>query len=364
MFLLVSPSGSKLWRLKYRFEGKEKLLALGSYPEVSLIKAREKRANMRKLLSEGLDPSSVRKEAKKDKQLNAINTFEAVAREWHKKKTSSWSEKYAKTIINRLEVDVFNRIGRLPIKNITPAIMLEALQEIEKRGVYETTRRAKQYCGQIFRYAIPKGLVDRDVTADLKDALESKSTEHLASIEPSELPQFIKDLARNDARMYPTTRLAVEFMMHTFVRTGELIQARWSEFDTEEAMWTIPSSRMKELKRYNGDYEWVFASSTRPRDHMSNMAILKALDRMGYKGRMTGHGFRSLAMTCILEKLNYPFDVVDAQLAHAKRGSLGEAYDRAKYLSQRKTMMQDWSDYLDEMACMGKVIVGKFGEVA
>jgi integrase len=181
--------------------------------------------------------------------------------------------------------------------------------------------------------------------------------------------------------MYPTTRLAIEFMMHTFVRTSELIQAKWSEVNIDEATWTIPSSRMKmkkahivplttrslkileELRRYNGSYEWVFVSATRPREHMSNNAILKALDRMGYKGRMTGHGFRSLAMTTILDKLDYPFDVVDAQLAHAKRGSLGEAYDRAKYLTQRKKMMQDWSDYLEEMTSMGKVIIGEFAKV-
>jgi integrase len=174
--------------------------------------------------------------------------------------------------------------------------MLNALQDIEKRGVYEMTRRAKQYCGQIFCYAIVEGFVERDVTADLKDALESRSVKHLASIEPSELPKLLKDLSYNDARMYPTTRLAVEFMMHTFVRTGELIQAKWPEFNFQEATCTIPAERMKmkkahivplskqalkileELRYLNGSYEWVFASATKPREHMSNNAILKALE--------------------------------------------------------------------------------------
>jgi integrase len=379
LFLHVKKSG-KYWRLKYRYGGKEKLLAIGVYPSITLAQAREAREQAKKLLQQNIDPSAYKEEQKRNQRLNAENTFEAVAREWHCKKKSGWSEGYAKTIMTRLEADVFNRIGSIPISDITPAIMLDALQDIEKRGVYEVTRRAKQYCGQIFRYAIPKGLVDRDVTADLRDSLEAKQTKHLASIEPSELPHFIKDLYRNDARMYPTTLLAVEMMMHTFVRTSELIEAKWSEFDFERKVWTIPAERMKmkkphlvplstqvmkileKLKLHNGHYDWVFASHTRPRNHMSNNAILKVLDRMGYKGRMTGHGFRSLAMTTILENLPYPFDVVDTQLAHGKSGALGAAYDRAKYLEQRKRMMQDWSNYLDRITVGGdNVIEGKFG---
>ncbi len=379
LFLHIKQSG-KYWRLKYRYYGTEKLFSIGVYPGVTLAEAREARESAKKLLKQGTDPSAYKEEQKRKQHLNASNTFEAIAREWHSKKRSSWSKKYADTIMTRLEADIFNRIGNIPIQDITPSIMLDTLQDIEKRGVYEVTRRAKQYCGQIFRYAIPKGLVDRDITADLRDALESRPTEHLASIEPGEIPQFIKDLYRNDARMYPTTRLAVELMMHTFVRTNELIQARWSEFDYKGRIWTIPAERMKmkkahlvplstqvlkileDLERYNGNYEWVFASHTRPRNHMSNNAILKALERMGYKGRMTGHGFRSLAMTTILEKLAYPFDIVDAQLAHAKRGSLGAAYDRAKYLEQRKHMMQDWSDYLDRLTVGGdNVVEANFG---
>lgn len=380
LFLHIKETG-KYWRFKYRFDGKEKLLAIGVYPQVTLAEAREEREKAKKLLQNNIDPSAQKEAKKRERRIKNANTFESIAREWHNKKKSGWSADYAKTILTRLEADIFNRIGNIPISSITPAIMLDALQDIEKRGVYEVTRRAKQYCGQIFRFAIINGLADRDVTADLKGAIESKPTEHLASIEPNELPQFIKDLYRNDARMYPTTRLAVEFMMHTFVRTSELIEAKWSEFDFEGRIWTIPAERMKmkkahlvplstqtlkilqDLQRYNGNYEWVFASPTRPRDHMSNNAILKALDRMGYKGRMTGHGFRSLAMTTILEKLAYPFDIVDAQLAHAKRGSLGAAYDRAKYLEQRKKMMQEWSNYLDRITVGGdNVIEGNFGK--
>jgi integrase len=371
MYLLVSPNGSRLWRLKYRFLNKEKTLAFGSYPEVSLLKAREKRAEARKLLVDEIDPSVAKKESQRDKRIKAANTFEALAREWHEKKKGSWSPRYAATLLMQLESNLFPHLGKLPIGDITPMILLDTLQEIEKHGAYEVTRKAKQMCGQIMRYAIPKGLTVRDITVDLKDALEKRKIVHFASIEPAELPQFIKDLNRNECRMYPTTRLAVEFMMHTFVRTNEMIQTKWPEFNLEDAMWTIPAERMKmgkahlvplsrqalqilyDIKRHNGSYEWVFASHTRPRNHMSDNAILKALERMGYRGRMTGHGFRSLAMTTILEKLAYPFDVADAQLAHAKQNSLGEAYDRAKYLQQRKVMMQDWSDYLESITVGG-----------
>lgn len=364
MFLLVSPNGSKLWRLKYRFHKKEKLLSLGSYPQVTLAEAREKRAVAKKLLAQGIDPSAAKQEEKREREISASHTFEAIARQWHAKKKSAWTERYAKTIMTRLEADIFPIIGAMPIEEITPKIMLYALQEIEKRGAIEQTRRAKQFAGQVFRYAIPLGLINRDVTTDLKDALETRPTKHLASIDPDELPQLIRDIERNDGRMYPTTRLALELMLHTFVRTVELIEARWEEINVEDARWIIPASRMKmkkahivplskqalaileEVKMHTGRHEWIFASPTRPRNHMSNNAILKGLERMGYRGRMTGHGFRSLAMTTILEKLNYPFDVVDAQLAHAKRGSLGEAYDRAKYLQQRTEMMQAWSDYI------------------
>lgn len=366
MYLEVMPNGSKYWRLKYRVDSKEKRISFGVYPEVPLKDARNKREEARKLIADGIDPSFARKHEKLHKNQSNANTFEVVAREWHSKKFLKWSSHYSQTIMNRLESDVFPRIGNYPIKELTPPIMLSVLQEIEKRGVYELTRRVKQYCGQIFRYAISVGLVERDVTADLRGALETLPTGHYASIEPDELPQLIRDIERNDARMYPTTRLALEFMLHTFVRTGELIQAKWDEFNIKEARWIIPAERMKmkkahivplstqslailnELHLHTGHYDWVFASPTRPRNHMSNNAILTGLKRMGYKGRMTGHGFRSLAMTSILEKLHYPFDVVDAQLAHGKRNALGEAYDRAKYLQQRTEMMQDWSDYIEK----------------
>lgn len=315
---------------------------------------------------DGIDPSSARQEAKREKLIDAGNTFEAVARQWYERKKDGWSPKHATKVISRLQSNIFPQIGNMPIKSITPPIMLTTLQQIEKRGAYELTKNLRQYCSQVFRYAVPLGLVERDVTVDLSSALQTRKVTHLASIPPNELPQLIRDIDRNEARMYPITRLMFELMLHTFVRTVELIEARWDEFDLEAAQWVIPAERMKmrkthivplsrqsisilkELKQHSTYHEWVFPSPQSPRKHMSNNAILKGLERMGYRGRMTGHGFRSLAMTTILEKLHYPFDVVDAQLAHAKRNSLGEAYDRAKYLQQRTEMMQSWSDYIEK----------------
>lgn len=368
LYLEIVPNGSKYWRLKYRFAGKEKRLAFGVYPEVSLKEAREKCQQAKQLLRNRIDPGAEKKKIDLDIRLNAQNTFELIAREWHKAKKVQWSEKYAETILNRLETDVFPEIGYLPIRDINPPILLDMLRKIEGRGVYETTRRAVQYCGQILRYAVATGRAERDFTADIKNALKTRKVKHHAAISPQELPDLLNALESNKARMYEPTRLSVKLMMLTFLRTSELIQAKWDEFDLENMMWTVPAERMKmgkshlvplstqavdileALKKYNWNREWVFASHVKPKKHMSNNTILMALYRMGYKGQMTGHGFRALALTTLLEQLNYPFEVADAQLAHSKRHSLGAAYDRAQFLDQRKIMMQDWGDYIDSLS--------------
>ncbi len=380
LYLEVTPKGSKYWRLKYRFLGKERRLALGVYPEVSLAEAREKQAVARKQLSLGLDPTIVKQEKKRDAVLNAANSFEAVAREWHERHKMRVSEKHANTIITRLEADVFPVIGKRPIRDLTPPEILDVLRKIEKRGAHELAHRAKQYIGQVLRYGIATGRTERDHTADLRDALLQVKTTHYAALEPNELPEFLKVLRRNDARLYPQTRMAMEFLMLTFVRTSEMIEARWEEFDLAHKTWLIPAERMKmraphlvplsrqtleileELKPISGHREWVFPSHVKPRQHMSNNTILEALRRMGYRGRMTGHGFRALAMTTIKERLGYRHEVIDRQLAHSHRNSVDAAYDRAKFLDDRRTMMQDWADYLDRAALEEKVIVGKFGK--
>jgi integrase len=378
LYLEVTPSGGRYWRLKYRFLGKEKRLACGVYPETSLAEAREKRAVAKKMLSDGIDPSSAKQDRRQLAEINAANTFEAVAREWHDRNREKWTPNYCQDILHRLEMDIFPVIGQRPIADISPLVVLNALKKIENRGAGEMARRAGQYCGQIFRYAVVTGRAERNPTADLKGALKPVRHGHFSSIEPEDLPEFLHALGQNDARLYILTRLAIRLMLLTFVRTGELINATWDEFNFEEARWSIPAERMKmrkphivplsrqslailrELHAMNGKYQWVFASPTKPRRHMSNNTILKALERLGYKGRMTGHGFRSLAMTTIKEKLKYPHEVVDRQLAHAPRNKVDAAYDRTKYLDDRRKMMQAWANYLDDVANRGKVIVGNF----
>lgn len=374
LYLELHKNGRKYWRYKYRIHGKERLLSIGVYPEVPLVEARQRHKEAHKLVAAGTDPSLHKLEQQAARKLSAANTFEVVAREWINHKRSEWTPKYATTITNRLEVDIFPQIGKLPIDSIKLPTLLDMLREIEARGVYELSRRANQYCSQIFRYAVQTGRAARDITVDLRGALKTKKVEHHAAIDSKELPKLIHALKRNDARMYHPTRLAVELMMLTFVRTTELITMRWDEIDWEDKVWVIPAEKMKmkrahvvplskqsialleELKAINGTREWVFASHTRPRQPMSNNAILAALYRMGYKGQMTGHGFRALALTTLQEKLGYPFEVADVQLAHAKKHSLGEAYDRAQFLDKRKVMMQDWANYLDGLTGVDKVI--------
>lgn len=367
LYLEVMPNGSKFWRQKYRYKGKEKRLSHGKYPLISLSEARDKRDEAKKLISDGHDPAMEKQLAKATATENRDNTFESIAREWHAHKQDEWTEKYATTIMNRLEADIFPSIGKLPIREVNAPILIKMLKDIESRGVYELTRRASQYCSQILRYAVMYGKAERDFTYDIRGALKSRKVKHHAAIDSRELPELIKALNANDARMYKPTKLAVELMMLTFVRTSELIHMRWEEIDWAGEEWIIPKERMKmgkphivplasrsleiltEMQRINGNREFVFTSHVKPKQPMSNNTILKALERMGYKGRMTGHGFRALALTTLQEKLGYPFEVADCQLAHAKKHSLGAAYDRAQFIDQRRVMMQDWSDYITSL---------------
>jgi integrase len=365
LYLQVMPSGSKYWRWKYRFVGKEKCLALGVYPEVSLLAAREKKAANRKLLADLKDPSSRRRELKQAAVVSASTTFELVAREWHAHNKEKWSEQHGKYLLHRMEVNVFPELGRFPIADIKAIQVLKAMQKIEDRGAHDVAKRCLQYCGQIFRYAVITERAERDPTTDLKRVLRPGKKGHFASIEADELPDFLNALSRNDARLFIQTRRAIELLMLTFVRTSELIGAKWAEFDLDGKQWLIPAERMKmkrahivplsnqschllkEQHELTGKWDWVFPNQARPRQHMSNMTILKALERMGYKGRMTGHGFRALAMSTIKEKLGYRHEVIDRQLAHAHKNQIDAAYDRAMFLSDRRRMMQEWADYIN-----------------
>jgi integrase len=382
------PNGGKYWRMKYRVDGKEKLLSFGVYPEVSLLDAREKRHDARKLLHSDTDPAQVKREEKRLSILNSQNNFEAVAREWHENKKDSWTEQYGINVLHRLQMDIFPALGKRPIADIEPADMLGAIRQIEKRGALDVSKRIAQVCGQIFRFGIATGRVKHNPVSDIKDAFKPNMKGHFAAIDSEGIPDFIRALDRNDARLFPITRIAIRLMLLTFVRTSNLISARWEDFDLDKGIWIIPATHMKqrkvaklnpknshtvpvctqaiallnELRQYSpGDL--LFPGRGDNNKSMSNNTILGALSRLGYKGKMTGHGFRALAMSTLKEKLGYRHEVVDRQLAHVHKNAVDAAYDRAKFLDERKTMMQVWADYLDA-AASGKVIAGDSGKAA
>lgn len=380
LYLLVNPDGSKYWRMKYRFLGKEKLLAFGTYPLISLADAREERERAKKLLAGGIDPRTAKKEEKRQIVRNAQNTFKAVALEWHENQKGRWSGNHTGNVLLRLERDIFPFIGAEPIASIEAPDLLEVLRKIEKRGALDVAGRTRQICGQVFRYGIQTGRCQRDPSADLRGALKTRKTEHFAALEIKEIPEFLQALERNDARLYNRTRRAIMLSMLTFCRPGEVRQARWEEIDFDAKEWVIPAERMKmrrahivplprqalaileEQRRETGNLNtpWVFPSQIRPKEPMSDGTVNVAIKKLGFKGRMTAHGFRALARTTIREKLGYDPDVIECQLAHKAAGPLGEAYNRAQFLDKRKKMMQDWANYLDAIASEGKVIHGNF----
>lgn len=379
MYLLITPDGAKYWRMGYRFQGKERLLSFGKYPEVTLADARTKRLEARRLLNDGIDPSQDKKDKARAKADEAAHTFEKLAREWHANRLPIWHASTARDTLRRLELDIFPEIGALPIASITHQQMIAALRKIESRGAQEVAHRLKATCARVFSYANQLGIENRNPAADLKDVLRPAKAGHFAAITADELPAFLCAMDKNDARLYKPTRIALRLMLLLFLRTSELIETPWSEIDLERGEWVIPWRRMKrgkltvnpdktnhhvclsrqalellqELHDLTGGSTYLFPNL---RDHhkpMSNGAILMALKRMGYQNRMTGHGFRALAMSTIKEQLGYRHEVVDRQLAHAQKDKVASAYDRAMFLEERKKMMQDWADYLDKIASNG-----------
>lgn len=368
LYLEVMPNGSKYWRYRYLFREsakvKDKRIALGVYPEVSLLEARELRDKAKRLLRDGIDPANAKKDEKVRKILDTLNTFEAIAREWHTHYKERWSEAHGRVILRRIELDILPLLGTCPIKDITTQSFIQTIRHVEERGAHEIARRLVQICNHIFRYAAITGRIESNPADNIKGILKPYKKGHYAAFEAKDLPNFLSKLHRNEARLFAPTRLAVEMILLTFVRTGELIKAKWSEFDLNERMWTIPAVRMKmrkdhlvplsdrvleilrELKAYSPDSDYLFAGMHDPKHHISNNTILMALRRMGYQGIMTGHGFRALAMSTIKEKLHYRHEVIDRQLAHSHKSDVDKAYDRAMFLDERIKMMQDWADYV------------------
>jgi len=365
LYLEVLPTGGKYWRLKYRLHGKEKRLGLGVYPRVSLLKARKEKERIREQLSLGIDPVIQKTQEKHEAVFERVQTFEDVAKEWHSKGVEAWDPRYAKTVMHRLEKYTFGEFGHFPLNILKPTTILVCLQKIEQTAP-DMARRIKQLVSHVLRYAIVTNRIDRDLTIGLDTALKKYKKGHFASIDIDELPKLLEALHNHKARLYRQTYLAIRLMCLTFVRTSELIEARWTEIDFDRAMWTIPAERMKmrsphlvplskqsieilkELRELNKYREHVFPSLPRPRKPMSKGTILMALKRMGFGNKMTGHGFRALALGILKEKLGYSHEIADRQLAHVPKNSTDRAYDRAQFLSKRVEMMQKYADYLDK----------------
>lgn len=365
--LLVRANGSKLWQLRYRLEGKARIDSLGSYPDVSLAEARERRDASRKLIAAGIDPVAERRRSKAETDDALERTFGVIAATWFEKWRVGKSQRHADYVWRRLQADVFPVIGERPVGDIKTPEVVTMLKAIEKRGAIDIAKRCHQMTGQVFRYAIAHGLAADNPVVNVRpsDVLPATKQINYARIDAKELPQLMRRIEGYQGT--PVTRLALKLMAFTFVRTSELIGARWNEFDFENAQWRIPAARMKMksphivplshqtlevltvLREVTGRSVLLFPGE---RDHekpMSNNTILKALERMGYKGRMTGHGFRGLASTVLHEK-GFDHAHIELQLAHQERNRVSAAYNHALYLEQRTKLMQWWADYLDDEA--------------
>lgn len=372
MYLEVSPTGGKLWRLKYRFEGKEKRLSFGTYPAVGLREARDKREEARKQLAQGIDPAVQKKVLKAAKAEHHANSFEVVAREWYDKFQPTRTKGHTSKIIARLERDIFPWLGARPIASITAPDVLSVLRRIESRGAIETAHRAKGDISMVMRYGISTGRATRDPCPDLKGALTPSVPKHFAAIlDPKEVGAFLRTMDGYTGTL--TVRVALKLAPLLFCRPGELRHMRWSEINLEAAEWRYTTSKTKtdhlvplscqavealrELEPLTGRHEYVFAGHD-PKRPMSGNTVNAALRRMGFdtQKEITGHGFRAMARTILAEQLHLKPEVIEHQLAHKVADPLGGAYNRTKFLRERKEMMQLWADYLDKLRAGADVI--------
>lgn len=362
LYLEVVPSGSRYWRMKYRFNGKEKRMAFGVYPAVSLAQARALRDEAKKKLAEGIDPSFAKKEEKLVRDVRLHNTFQAVALEWHGTKVSRWSEGYASDIIEAFNKDIFPYIGQQPVNEIKPLVLLNVLRRMESRGATEKAKKVRQRYSEVFRYAIVTGRAEYNPAADLTSAMSGHESKHYPFLTVEELPDFFKALSGYTGS--PLIVLAARLLILTGVRTGELRGAFWSEFDLEKAVWEIPAERMKmkrphlvplstqaleivqQLKVMSGQYPLVFPGRNDPRKTMSEASINQVFKRIGYTGKVTGHGFRH-TMSTILHEEGFNTAWIETQLAHVDKNAIRGTYNHALYLEGRKEMMQWYGDYVD-----------------
>ena len=366
LFLYVPPNGSKLWRMSYRFDGKTKLLSFGKYPAVSLRDARASRDKAKSLLAKGVDPAELKKKQEQERLEESKYNFELVAREWHKVRMSAFSQKHQTTVLYRLETYIFPFIGKKAVTRLEINDVLAVLRPLEAKQHYETARRVFQIISQVFRYAVVLGRMKSNIASDLRGILHPRKVTHRATLtDTKKVGQLLRDIDRYEG--YFPLVCALKLAPMVFTRPTELRAAEWSEIDFENAEWHIPAKRMKmgekhivplsrqvleileDLRQFSGDGKYLFPSirsSVRP---ISDATMLNALRRMGYeKHEMSVHGFRSLAST-LLNEHGYNRDWIERQLAHGERNEVRAAYNYAEYLPERKCMMQEWSDYLDEL---------------
>ena len=364
LYLEVNTNGSKAWRMKYRFGGKEKRLSFGMYPLVSLADARKKRDEAKKLLVDGIDPAETKKIEKMAQKMGMKNSFESIAREWHKSKADRWSLRYREEIIDTFEKDIFPYIGKRPIAEIKPLELLETLRKMEKRGALEKMRKVRQRCGEVYRYAIITGRAEYNPAPDLASALTPPKKQHFPFLTAEELPYFLKDLAGYTGSVI--TKTATKIILLTAVRTQELRFARWQDIDLEKGIWEIPAEVMKmkrphvvplskqvielfnSLKPLSGHYELVFIGRNDHRKPISKESVNQVIELLGYKGRLTGHGFRH-TMSTILHETGFNSTWIETQLAHIDKNAIRGTYNHAQYMDGRREMMQWYADYMDEL---------------
>ena len=363
LYILVKANGSKYWRFRYRFDGKEKLLALGVYPKVRLSEARRKQEKALELLDDDIDPSVDKKQQNDADKLKKANTFEAVARDWFEEEEKEWTANHAMRVIHSLEREIFPHIGGMPVTKIRTPDIKRAINLIQKRGAFDIAKRSLQRCSSVFSFAVQSGIAEINPARDLIGSIKAPKVKHQPSLKREELSECLKRIDGYDGLLQ--TKIALRLLIHTFVRPGEIRGARWDEFDLAKKEWQIPGERMKmnighivpltkqsiklinELEPITGRYELLFPSERKVTQPMSENTLLFMLYRMGYKGKATPHGFRATASS-ILNEQNFNSDAIERQLSHSERNKVKGAYNyNAEFMKERKKIMKWWSDYLD-----------------
>ncbi|MBJ8952017.1 MULTISPECIES: tyrosine-type recombinase/integrase [Enterobacteriaceae] len=379
LYLLVNPNGAKYWRLKYRVAGKEKLLALGVFPDVTLADARAKRDEAKRGIAGGIDPNEAKREEKATREAQINNTFQDLATEWHSSKLKKWSAGYASDIMEAFNKDVFPYIGKKPIAEIKPLELLNVLRRMEGRGATEKAKKVRQRCGEVFRYAIVTGRADYNPAPDLTSAMQGHESNHYPFLNAPELPAFFEALSRYSGSELVV--LAARLLIITGLRTGELRGAYWQEIDEQAAVWEIPVERMKmrrphivplsqqalsiiaRIREITGRYPLMFPGRNDPRKTMSEASINQVFKRIGYAGKVTGHGFRH-TMSTILHEQGYNTAWIETQLAHVDKNSIRGTYNHAQYLDGRREMLQWYADYMEALENGENVVHGSFGKSA